>query len=56
MAAGDKWAPDPRSAEEIRRQIRELAVSYVPEWKFSEENPDIGSIIGLIYARQTEEK
>lgn len=55
MAAGDKWAPDPRSAEEIRRQIRELAVSYVPEWKFSEENPDIGSIIGLIYARQTEE-
>lgn len=55
MAAEDRSVPDQRRAEEIRRQIRELAASYVPEWKFSEENPDIGSIIAMIYAKQTEE-
>lgn len=34
-------------AEEIEKKAR----SYVPEWRFTAENPDIGSALALVYAR-----
>ncbi|MDR1674393.1 MAG: baseplate J/gp47 family protein [Oscillospiraceae bacterium] len=46
---------DPRGFEDIKSQIRELAASYVPEWVFDTEKPDIGSVIALLFARQFSE-
>ncbi|MBS5063462.1 MAG: hypothetical protein KHZ58_06760 [Hungatella hathewayi] len=41
-----------RTEEELKQQIGELARVYTPEWEFSEENPDAGSVIALIFAEQ----
>lgn len=41
--------------EEILKRIKELAESYTPEWKFDTENPDAGSVIGMIFAEQVRE-
>ncbi len=46
---------EPLSAQQIEDRIEELAKSYVPEWKFDRNNPDAGSVIAQIYARQIEE-
>lgn len=46
---------DCRSRQDIIRQIERLARSYVPEWKFSTNNPDAASVIGMIFANQTME-
>lgn len=46
---------DKRTAEEIRKKIRELSVSYTPEWSFSTENPDAGSVIAMIFANQMQD-
>ncbi len=35
--------------------MEELSASYVPEWHFDRENPDIGSVIAKIFAGQMEE-
>lgn len=43
---------DSRTEQELLDRIEELSESYVPEWKFDRKNPDIGSVISLIYARQ----
>lgn len=43
---------DKRSREDIEDRIEELASSYVPEWHFDRENPDIGSVIAKIFAAQ----
>lgn len=48
----DLW----KSEEDIRKQIGELARVYTPEWEFSEENPDAGSVLALIYAGQMEKR
>ncbi len=45
----------PQSAEEIENKIEELRKSYTPEWRFDRVNPDAGSVIAQIYARQIEE-
>jgi hypothetical protein len=45
---------DGRDAAEIRAQIKALAASYTPEWLFGEQNPDVGSVIAMIFAGQTE--
>ena len=45
----------PQSVEEIENKIEELRKSYVPEWKFDRNNPDAGSVIAKVFARQTEE-
>lgn len=50
----DNFKIDPRNVEEIRKQIKDLAASYVPEWNFSSSNPDIGSVLALIFASQME--
>ncbi len=43
---------DNKTISDYKQQIEKLAESYVPEWKFDEKNPDIGSVIALIYAKQ----
>ena len=45
---------DSRTAGEIEDRIEELAASYVPEWHFDREHPDIGSVIGKLFAGQME--
>ena len=44
---------DNRTEEDIKKRIEELARSYVPQWRFDTENPDIGSTIALLFAEQT---
>ena len=48
----DKFKLDSRNVEDIQNQIRELAASYTPEWNFTTNNPDIGSVLALIFANQ----
>lgn len=38
------------SKEDIISKISDLAKVYTPEWRFNKEEPDIGSVIALIYA------
>ncbi len=45
----------PQSAEQIEKRIDKLRKSYVPEWNFDRNNPDAGSVIAQIFARQIEE-
>ena len=45
----------PKSVEEIENQIEKLRKSYTPEWKFDKANPDAGTVIAQIFARETEE-
>lgn len=46
---------DRRTIEDIKNRITRLAASYVPEWHFDPENPDIGSTIAILYAGQMQE-
>ncbi len=50
----NEWKIDERRAKEIEERIEELAASYTPEWHFDREHPDIGSVIGKIFAHQME--
>lgn len=43
---------DPRTENDLRQQIAALAQSYTPEWAFRPDDPDIGSVIGLLFASQ----
>lgn len=46
---------DKRDREEILCQIEKKALSYTPEWRFNREQPDLGSILALLYADLLEE-
>ena len=48
----DSFKLDSRNVEDIQKQIKDLAASYVPEWNFTASNPDIGSVLALIFANQ----
>ena len=48
----DELSLDPRGQDDLRRRVAELAASYTPEWRFDQENPDIGSAIALIFTNQ----
>ena len=48
----DNFKLDSRSVEDIHKQIKDLAASYVPEWNFTTSNPDIGSVLALLFANQ----
>ena len=50
----NEWKIDNRTAGDIEERIGELAASYVPEWHFDRENPDIGSVIAKLFAGQME--
>lgn len=55
--ARSKWKKfqiDKRTAQDIRDKITALAGSYVPEWHFDQEQPDIGSTLSLLFADQME--
>lgn len=39
---------DQKRANMLQR-LKELASSYVPDWKFDEENADIGTALALVY-------
>ncbi|MBE5826547.1 MAG: hypothetical protein E7307_07910 [Butyrivibrio sp.] len=43
----------PQTIEDIENKIEKLRKSYTPEWKFDKDNPDAGSVIAQIFARQT---
>ena len=43
---------DPRTPADLRREIAALAASYVPEWNFDPDDPDVGATIALIFANQ----
>lgn len=40
---------------DIIAKLKRLAAAYVPEWQFDEENPDIGSVIALLFTDEMEE-
>ncbi|MDR0435094.1 MAG: hypothetical protein LBH21_08620 [Gracilibacteraceae bacterium] len=46
---------DGRDAAALRARIKTLAAAYTPEWDFSEDNPDAGSVIAMIFAKQMED-
>ena len=46
---------DNRSREDVLNQMKELAVSYTPEWLFDTDKPDIGSCIALLFADDREQ-
>ncbi len=48
----NEYKMDKSTIEDIKAHIDTLSKSYVPEWKFDEDNPDIGSVIALLYANQ----
>lgn len=48
----DNYKMDPRTVEDIRNQIEHLAKGYTPEWNFDTSNPDIGSVLALLFANQ----
>ena len=50
MTPADETILDGRKKEDILAEIGRLAQSYVPEWHFDPDNPDIGSVIALLYA------
>jgi len=43
---------DKRRTADIKEQIKKLSKIYVPEWHFDTNDPDIGSVIGMIFAEQ----
>lgn len=46
---------DKRRSEDILKEMKRLAAAYVPEWQFDTDNPDMGSVIALLYAEQMED-
>lgn len=54
MSKQDDFKMDARTAEDIQTQMGYLAQCYVPEWNFDTSNPDIGSVLALIFASQME--
>lgn len=46
---------DTRDVGALRSEIARLAASYTPEWAFSETDPDVGSVVGLVFANQMSE-
>lgn len=47
-----KYNIDNRKKEDLIRQVEVLAASYAPEWKFDADNPDIGSVLAILFADQ----
>ncbi len=52
MSRVNDFQIDSRRERDLLQQIAELAKSYTPEWVFDPENPDIGSVIALLFAAQ----
>ena len=39
----------------MREQLQRLAQSYTPEWHFTQENPDAGSVLGILISDMLED-
>lgn len=52
MEAWNENVIDSRKKEDIIKEIERLAKAYTPEWRFSAQNPDAGSVIAMIFAEQ----
>lgn len=48
----DNYKMDSRTVEDLRNQIEHLAKGYVPEWNFDLSDPDIGSVLAILFANQ----
>ena len=46
---------DNRDKSDILAKIRSLSHAYTPEWQFDEENPDIGSVLAILFAEQMQD-
>ena len=53
--SSDEYVIDNSSREEILGCIRELARSYTPEWQFDVDDPDMGSVIALLFTDQLQD-
>ena len=45
---------DRRDRHDILEQLRALAASYVPEWRWDDREPDVGVILAHLYAAMME--
>ncbi|MCD7805960.1 MAG: hypothetical protein LUH19_01310 [Lachnospiraceae bacterium] len=48
----NQYEIDDRSRTQLEEEMETLAASYVPEWRFDRENPDIGSALVKVFAGQ----
>lgn len=46
---------DNRTKRDILERIKDLAAAYTPEWQFDEQDPDIGSVLALLFADRMQE-
>ena len=46
---------DDRTKEDIMQYMKQHLSSYVPEWRFDEQNPDAGTALAMIYAEMMSE-
>ena len=46
---------DDRTKEDIIQYMKQHLSSYVPEWRFDEQNPDAGTALAMIYAEMMSE-
>lgn len=51
-STSNNYEIDPRTRETLLAQIEALAASYVPQWQFDRQRPDIGSVLALLFADQ----
>ena len=48
----DSYKIDHRTKQDILKQVQTLAANYTPEWNFDVEDPDIGSVLALLFTEQ----
>ncbi|MDO4540716.1 MAG: baseplate J/gp47 family protein [Syntrophomonadaceae bacterium] len=41
---------DKRSENDLIKHIKNISFAYTPEWRFDEDNPDVGTALAYIYA------
>ena len=46
---------DPRTLEELRREVRALAASYTPEWRFEDTQNDPGAALAELFCGMFEQ-
>ena len=46
---------DDQKKEDILKKIQSLAYSYTPEWQFDVDDPDIGTVLAMLFADQMQD-
>ncbi len=46
---------DPRTLDDLRRQVRSLAAAYTPEWRFEDAQDDPGAALAELFCRMFEQ-